>query len=157
MNRIEAGSSVATLEPVYLSPIFLATQALPLVALLGGLAFLRHRRNASTPDRARLSAAQQAIRQQVAAMDAAMADQQAGPFFVHARNALQQRYGPMWKMRPEAITVTDIDARLGEAGANARTVFEMADQAMYSDLNLGVADLQQWRQVVASELAETKK
>jgi hypothetical protein len=104
-----------------------------------------------------LSAAQQAIRQQVSAMDAAMADQQAGPFFVHARNALQQRYGRAWNMRPEAITVTDLDARLGESGANARTVFEMADQAMYSDLNLAADDLQQWRQVVVSELAETKK
>jgi len=157
INRIEAGSTVSTLEPVYLSPLFMAGQALPLVALLGGLAFLRHRRSALAPDRARLSAAQQAIRQQVAAMDAAMADQQAGPFFVHARNALQQRYGRAWNMRPEAITVTDLDARLGESGANARTVFEMADQAMYSDLNLAADDLQQWRQVVVSELAETKK
>jgi hypothetical protein len=157
INRIEAGSTVATLEPVYLSPFFMAGQALPLLALLGGLAFLRHRRNALAPDRARLSAAQQAIRQQVAAMDAAMADGQAGPFFVHARNALQQRYGPLWGMRPEAIVVSDLDARLGAAGANARTVFEMADQAMYSDLNLAAADLQQWRQLVVSELAETKK
>jgi hypothetical protein len=156
MNRVEEGGAVATLEPVFLSPVFLAGQALPLVALLGGLAFLRHRRSALQPDRARLSAAQQAIRQQVAAMDAAMADGQAGPFFVHARNALQQRYGQLWNMRPEAITVTDIDAHLGEAGANARTVFEMADQAIYSDLQLGEADLKQWRQVVV-ELAETKK
>jgi len=156
MNRIEAGGGVSTLEPVYLSPVFLGVQALPLVALLGGLAFLRHRRSASTPDRARLTEAQRAIRQQVAAMDAAMADRQAGPFFVHARNALQQRYGPMWKMRPEAITVADIESRLGEAGVNARMIFEMADQAMYSDLNLGVDDLQQWRQAVMSEL-ETKR
>ena len=156
INRIEAGSSVATLEPIYLSPVFLAGQALPLVALLGGLAFLRNRRSAAAPARARLSAAQQAIRQQVAAMDAAMSDEQAGPFFVHARNALQQRYGSMWNMRPEAITVNDLEARLGEAGANARTVFEMADQAMYSDLNIAAADLQQWRQVVVAEL-ETKK
>ena len=52
--------------------------------------------------------------------------------------------------------VSDIDARLGEAGANARTVFEMADQAVYSDLQLADADLKQWRQVVVDELAETK-
>ena len=156
INRVEPGSYVATLEPVYLSPVFLAGQALPLVALLGGLAFLRHRRSASLPERARLSAAQQAIRQQVAAMDAAMADGQAGPFFVHARNALQQRYGRSWNMRPEAITVSDLDSRLGESGANARTIFEMADQAVYSDLNLGDADLKQWRQVVIDELAEVK-
>jgi hypothetical protein len=157
MNRIEPGSFVATLQPLYLSPVFLAGQALPLVALLGGLAFLRQRRNALQPDRARLSAAQLAIRQQVEAMDAAMRDQQAGPFFVHARQALQQRYGQQWNMRPEAITVTDLETRLGEAGANARTVFEMADQAVYSDLHIGDADLMQWRQVVVDELAEAKR
>jgi hypothetical protein len=32
----------------------------------------------------------------------------------------------------------------------------MADQAVYSDLRLGDADLQQWRQVVLDEL-ETKR
>jgi hypothetical protein len=156
-NRIEPGSTVATLEPVYLSPLFLAGQALPLVALIGGLAFLRHRQSVLQPDRVRLSAAQQAIRQQVAAMNAAMGEGQAGAFFVHARNALQQRYGQRWGMRPEVITVTDLDARLGDAGANARTIFEMADQASYSDLHLGDADLKPWRDVVMNELAETKK
>jgi hypothetical protein len=157
MNQIEPGSFVSTLEPIYLNPLFLGGQAVPLVALLGGLAFLRRRRSALEPERLRLSAAQQAIRQQVAAMDAAMQDQQAGPFFVHARNALQQRFGQQWNMRPEAITVADLDARLGEQGANARTVFEMADQATYSDLQVGDADLHQWRQVVVDELAEAKR
>jgi hypothetical protein len=157
INRIDPGSYVATMQPVYLSPVFMAGQALPLLALLAGLALVRRQRTASQPDRIRLNAAQQAIRQQVAAMDAAMRDGQAGPFFVHARNALQQRLGPQWKMRPEAITVADVETRLGEAGANVRTVFEMADQAVYSDLNFADADLQQWRQVVVDELAETKK
>jgi hypothetical protein len=157
MNRIEPGDFVATLEPVYYNPLFVAGQALPLLALLGGLAFLRHRERESQPDRARLSAAQQAIRQQVAAMDAAMRQQQAGAFFVHARNALQQRFGQRWNMRPEAITVSDIDSRLGEEGGNARAVFELADQATYSDLQVDDADLLQWREVVVSELAEAKR
>jgi hypothetical protein len=157
MNRIESGSFVATLRPVYLSPLFLAGQALPLLALLGGLAFLRNRRDALHPDRARLTAANQAVRREVEAMDAAMRDQQAGPFFVHARNALQQRFGQQWNMRPEAITVTDVEARVTGDSSNLRSIFEMADQASYSDLHFGEADLQQWRQVVMNELAETKR
>jgi hypothetical protein len=156
MNRIDAGSFASTLEPIYLNPLFMAGQTLPLVALLGGLALLRRQQHLSHPDQARLSAVQQAIRRQVGAMDAAMRDQQADAFFVHARNALQQRYGQKWKMRPEAITVTDVAARLGGEGQNVRSIFEMADQATYSDLHFGEADLQKWREVVVNELAETK-
>ena len=157
MNRIEAGTFVPALEPVYLNPVFMAGQALPLLALLGGLAFLRRQQHLSQPDRVRLTATQQAIRQQVSAMDAAMRDRQADVFFVHARNALQQRYGQQWKMRPEAITVADIDARLGGESQNVRSIFEMADQASYSDLHFEEADLQKWRDVVVNELAETKR
>jgi hypothetical protein len=90
-------------------------------------------------------------------MDAAMRDQQAGAFFVHARNALQQRYGQQWNMRPEAITALDIESRLGKEGAHVRPVFEMADQASYSNLHFGESDLQKWRELVVNELAETKK
>jgi hypothetical protein len=156
MNQIDAGSFVSTLRPLYLNPLFIGGQAIPLLALLGGLAFVRRRREASRPDRARLIAANQAIRRQVEAMDAAMRDGQAGAFFVHARGALQQRLGQEWNMRPEAITVLDLDARGAGGNSNLRAVFEMADQASYSDLHLGDADLKQWRQVVMDELAEAK-
>jgi hypothetical protein len=155
MNRIEPGAFVATLRPVYQNPVFLGAQSLPLFALLAGLFVVRRQQSLAHPERRRLSALQQSIRQEVAAMDAALAAHEAGPFFVHARNALQQRYGAMWKITPEAITVADLDSHLGAAAGNSRTVFEMADQATYSDLNFGDADLAQWRQVVMDELAET--
>jgi hypothetical protein len=157
LNRIEPGTFVSTLEPIYLNPIFMAGQALPLLALLGGLALIRRQRHLSHPDQARLSAMQQAVRQQMSAMDAAMREGQADAFFVHARNALQQRFGPKWKMPPEAITVTDVEARLGGEGQNVRSIFEMADQATYSDLHFEEADLQKWREVVVNELAEAKR
>lgn len=157
MNRVEPGAFVATLRPVYLSPLFLAGQALPLLALLGGLAFLRRRQRMAHPERVRLTAVQQAIRREVEGMEAAMRDHQAAPFFVHGRNALQQHFGPQWNVRPEAITVHDLDARLGAGAENLRTVFELADQASYSDLHLGDADLQAWSQVVLDALKETKR
>jgi hypothetical protein len=34
------------------------------------------------------------------------------------------------------------------------SIFEMADQASYSDLHFGDADLREWRQIVVNELAE---
>ena len=153
-NQIEAGVFASTLSPVYLNPLFVAGQGLPLLALLSGLLLLRSRRQAAQPARIQSAAIQRAIREQVAAMDEAMRNHQSGAFFIHARTALQQRLGQRWNLRPETITVADVEARLGEAGVNIRPVFEMADQASYSDLNFEDSDLQQWRQAVMNELAE---
>ena len=151
---IESGSYVSTLRPIYLNPWFLAGQSLPLLALLGGLALIRRQKLVSHPERVRASAVQIAIRQQIEAMDEAMKNQQTDAFFVHARNALQQRLGQQWNLRPETITLADIEARLGGESGNVRPIFEMADQASYSDLHFEEADLRQWRQVVINELAE---
>jgi len=87
-------------------------------------------------------------------MDEAMRNHQTDAFFVHARTALQHRLGHQWKMRPETITLADIEARLGNGTETIRPVFEMADQASYSDLHFEEADLRQWQQVVLNELAE---
>jgi hypothetical protein len=153
-NKIEPGSFASTLRPIYLNPWFLAGQGLPLLALLGGWAFLRRHERMSHPQRVRAFAVQQAIRQQVEAMDLAMQNQQVDAFFVHARSALQQRLGYRWNMRPETITLADVETRLGSSGEIIRPIFEMADQASYSTLHFEEADLRQWRQLVMDELAE---
>jgi len=153
-NKIESGTFVATLQPIYLNPWFLAAQSLPILACLAGFAFIRRQEMISHPQRKRATAAQQAIRHQVSAMDEAIQNHQTDAFFIHARTALQQRLGQQWNLRPEAITLADIDARLGTGSENIRSIFEMADQASYSDLQFADADLRQWRQVVLNELAE---
>ena len=152
--KMEPGSFVSSLRPVYLNPWFIAGQGLPLLALLGGLLFIQQRRLASHPERTRSTAVQRAIREQVDAMDAAMQNQQTDAFFIHARAALQQRLGQQWNMRPETITLAEVERHLGEERENIRPIFEMADQASYSDLHFADADLRQWRDVVLSELAE---
>jgi len=153
-NKIESGAFVATLQPIYLNPWFLAAQGLPILACLAGFAFIRRREAILHPDRKRATAVQQAIRQQIQAMDEAIKNHQTDAFFIHARSALQQRLGQQWNLRPEAITLADVDARLGSGRENIRPIFEMADQASYSDLQFEDADLRQWRQVVLNELAE---
>jgi len=153
-NRLEPGSFVASLQPVYLNPWFVAGQSLPLLALLGGLALLRRQRQFSHPERVRATAIQRAIRQQINAMDEAMRNHQTDAFFIHARTALQQRLGHQWNLRPETITLADVEARRADGIETIRPVFEMADQAKYSDLHFGDADLRQWREAVVNELAE---
>jgi hypothetical protein len=153
-NKIEPGSFVSTLRPIYLNPWFIAGQSLPLLALLGGLGLIHRQKRAAHPQRARITAVQRAIRRQIEAMDEAMRNHQTDAFFVHARSALQQRLGQQWNMRPETITLADVEARLGDGIETVRPIFEMADQASYSDLHFAEADLRQWRQVVLNELAE---
>lgn len=153
-NRIEPGSFASTLRPIYLNPWFIAGQGLPLLGLLGGLAFTRRQKLAAHPQRVRATAVQQAIRQHIEAMDEAMRNHQTDAFFIHARGALQQRLGQQWNLRPETITLADIEGRLGDASETVRPIFEMADQASYSDIHFEDADLRQWRQVVLNQLAE---
>jgi hypothetical protein len=141
------------LRPIYLNPWFLAGQGVPLLALLGGLAFRRRQERISQPQRVRAAAAQEAIRQQIAAMDEAMSAHQTGAFFVHARGALQQRLGHDWNMRPETITLADIESK-SDTNENVRSIFTMADQASYSDLHFAESDLREWRQVVVNETGE---
>jgi hypothetical protein len=153
-NKLETGAFVSTLRPVYLSPWFIAGQAIPLLALIGGLAFIRRQKDISHPERLRATAVQQAIRSQIDAMDTAMKNRQTEAFFIHARSAFQQRFGHEWKMTPDAITLADVEARLHDGLDTVRPVFEMADQAKYSDLHFEDADLQQWREAVVNQLAE---
>jgi hypothetical protein len=153
-NKIEQGPVVSTLRPIYLNPLFVAGQGLPLLALLGGLAFIRRQKRAADPEKVRAVAFQQAVRQQIEAMDEAMRKHQTDAFFIHARSVLRQRWGHQWNMRPETITLADIEARLGEASATARPIFQMADQASYSNLHFEDADLREWRQAVVNELSE---
>jgi hypothetical protein len=153
-NKVDPGAFVASLRPIYLNPLFLAGQAVPLVALLGGLLFLRRREHASHPDRVLAAVMDKAVRQQIQAMDEAMRKNQTDAFFIHARTAFQMRLGPQLHLRPEAVTLADVEARLGDPGATIRPVFEMADQARYSDLHFEASDLQQWRQAIVNELSE---
>jgi hypothetical protein len=156
-NRLDTGTFVSTLRPVYLSPWFIAGQGIPMLALLGGLAFIRRREHVLHPARVRATALQQAIQQQIAAMDDAMHSRQTDAFFIHARSALQQRLGHDWNISPDAITLADVEARLGSGLETVRPIFEMADQAKYSDLHFEEADLQQWRTAVVNQLEEKNK
>ena len=154
MNKIEPGTFFATLQPIYLSPAFLAAQVAPVLALFAGMFMVRRQRKGVDQRRLRANAARQAIAKQIEAMDAAIANHRTGDFFISARGALQQCFGQEWDMRPETITIADVHARLGDERNTIRPIFEMADQASYSELHLGDADLAQWRQVVINELAE---
>ena len=157
-NKVERGGSVATLRPIFLNPWFLGVQGLPLSALAVGLTMIRRKRRfAADPSLARAVAANHAIQTQLDAMDQAMREHAATGFFLAARGALQQRLGERWGIRPETITLAEINARLNGAGDGIRPVFEMADQISYSGQEFGDADYRGWTQLVVTQLKELEK
>jgi hypothetical protein len=87
-------------------------------------------------------------------MDSAMQHAQTDAFFASARRALQQRLGQRWNLRPETITLTEINQRLNGVADGIRPVFQMADQVAYSHENLPSDDLAGWKRVVTEELRE---
>ena len=78
-------------------------------------------------------------------------------FFLAARGALQQRLGERWGIRPETITLAEINARLNGAGDGIRPVFEMADQISYSGQEFGDADYRGWKKLVVTQLKQLEK
>jgi hypothetical protein len=156
-NQVDIGMTVSTLRPVFLQTWFLAGQSLPVLALLAGMFFIRRREQRAAPNQLRASAAQRAIRQHIAAMDEAIRHGEAESFFIHARSALQECLGKKWNLRPETITLAEIDAHGMTDDGVVRPVFEMADQASYSDLQVAQTDLSQWRRAVASELQTAER
>ena len=152
-DKPESGRVAASLRPVFVSPWFLALQGTLLALLAGGLWGQRWRaRLVNNPERRRTGAIEQSIRQELKAMDAAMATNDTAGFFNAARNALQERLSERWKLPAPAITIAEIDRRLNGNGESIRTVFQLAERVAYSGLRYDTSFFEQWKRVVGEQL-----
>ena len=59
-------------------------------------------------------------------------------------------------MRPEAITLAEVDARLNGRGEGVRSVFQMADAVNYSGQQRAPSDFRDWKARVHAELKKLK-
>jgi BatD DUF11 like domain len=157
-NRVEPGRFVSTLRPLFLQRWFVIANFSILAGLTVAFLSFRHRdRLARDPRLLRASLAGHAIRKQLAAMETALQQTEAGDFFAAARCALQHRLGERWDLPPETITLTEINARLNGEANDLRRIFEMADQLAYSGERLPLADLAHWHDIVTKELGRLEK
>jgi hypothetical protein len=152
-NADTIGRPVAGLAPVFTRRWFWAAQGIPFAALASALfVTLRRRRLAADPDRPRRREAKRALRAQRFAMDRAIAAGDGTAFFAAARGALQQSLGARWRLEPSAISLSEIDARLGaEEVQKLRPVFD-ADAARFSGEASSETDLAGWKAAVEREL-----
>jgi hypothetical protein len=154
-DRVEAGSFVSTLQPLFLRPWFIILNVLVWGALAAVFCSLRRRaRLTADPRLARARQADRAIHDQLIEMDSAIQHAQTPAFFAAARRALQQRLGERWDLPPETITLTEINSRLNGHADGIRPVFQMADQVAYSHANLPAGDLAGWKRILNEQLKE---
>ena len=157
-SKIAPGVFVSTLRPVFFNPWFLAGNLLPIGACAVGLVIARRRDAlAKNPRLSHSLAADRAVREEVQAMEQAIAREDATAFFQSARSALQQRLGERWGMLPQAITLNEIDARINGDAGNIRPIFECADAVIYSPLSLDAEGLLEWKSLVLHELKHLKE
>jgi len=152
-NKVEPGSFVSSLRPVLFAPWFIALQGLPAMALVIVLVVhCRKQRHAHDLHHAAERAAEAAIREQLAAMDAALAANCAPAFFRAARHAVQELLAQRWKLPVSQVTVTEINRRLNGDGDDLRALFAFADGVVYSGRRVLPEDLKRWKDTVIQHL-----
>ncbi len=145
--------ATASLRPLVLQPWFIVGNAAMVAALaIGGLFRWMARRRANDPQRRQREAAEQSVNASLAAMDAALQQQDAATFFTAARRALQERLAAQWQMPASRVTIPEIRTRLNGQGEEVRAVFQTADEIAYSGKRFTAPDLQHWRDLVQNQL-----
>jgi hypothetical protein len=142
---VDTGRGAATLLPYYYRPQYLAAPTALLIALSGGLLWIRRR------ERRQAAGAASEDTSDIAAylklMDDASAARDAELFFKSARAALQVSLARRWHCAPNSITHDSVAARLG--GKNGVSlVFEMADESAYSGIRLSTINFAQWKPLI---------
>lgn len=143
----------ASLRPLVLNPWFIAINAAMAAATGAGAIFNRLRqRRANDPQRSEREAAERSLNESLAAMDAALKNQDAPRFFSAARHALQERLAAQWQLPAKSVTIHEIRSRLNGRGEELRSIFQTADEIAYSGRRFTAPDLQRWRDLVKTQL-----
>ena len=153
-DQIVPAHATASLRPLVFQTWFIALNAAMLAALAIGVIVRNIRmRRAHDPERLQRDAAEKAVNESLAAMDAALAAKDAARFFDAARHALQERLAAQWHVPASRVTIPEIRTRLNGRGDEVRAIFQTADEIAYSGKRFTAPDLQRWRDLVKNQLA----
>jgi hypothetical protein len=154
-NKVEPGSFVASLRPVLFAPRFIALQGLIAMALVTlRLAYRGKQRHAHDQRHPDNHDAENAIREQLAAMDEALVANSAPAFFRAARHAVQERLAQRWNLPVGQVTAAEISRRLNGNTDDLRTLFTFADAVVYSGQPVLSEDLKRWKDKVIHHLKQ---
>jgi hypothetical protein len=152
-NKFTPGHFTTTLRPWFLNPWLVAGALLPsVVALLVYRLLRRRQRLGRDPKQVRVANAHRALRLQLATMERAAAQGDTGNFFAAACAAFQNLLGLRWSLPPKTITLAEISARLNGEADGLRTIFGLADEAIYTGRAFAPDELRRLQALVNHEL-----
>jgi len=151
-DHVVTGSGPASLIPMSQRPAFIAIPPLLMLAFSGAFFWVGRR---GGEDGVTTAATSLQVYRSLLSDAAQTNDPEL--FFRSGRAALQQAFAAAWQLPPDAVTLEEVEARLGARGTAAR-VFRLADEAAYSnDLSnaLQPADYHRWRTLIERQLTKT--
>ena len=152
-NKLTPGHFTATLRPWLLNPWLVTAALLPTVAVLLGYFILRRRQlRVRDPKQVRVADAQRTLRVQLDTMQRAATLGDTANFFAAACAAFQNLLGLRWSLPPKTITLAEINARLNGEADGLRTVFGLADEAVYTGRSFAPDELRRLQLLVNDEL-----
>jgi hypothetical protein len=145
----------SSLRPLLLRPWFVAMNGLTLAVIILG-AFVRAVRVRRTrhPRQLELEVAENAVKESLATMDAALMAKDDTRFFDAARRALQERLASQWQVPVTKVTLPEIRARLNGHAEGVSTILQTADDVTYAGKRFTAPDLERWRDLVKTQLQQ---
>jgi hypothetical protein len=143
---------VASLLPHFFQAPYVAAPSLMMFAFLSvGFWARRRERRADEMDAAREAAAALQTAPLLTQMNRAASSSNAELFFGAARQAVQRALASRWHIPPAKVTSDEAEARLGPE-TDVSLLFELADEASYSKVQLTAIDIKRWTQVVNQQI-----
>ncbi len=147
-----SGGTVASLLPHFFQAPYVVAPSLMMFAFLSvGFWARRRERRADEMGAARDAAAALQTAPLLTQMNLAASSSNAELFFGAAREAVQRALASRWHMPPAKVTSDEAEARLGPE-TDVSLLFELADEASYSKVQLTAIDIKRWTQVVNQQI-----
>jgi BatD DUF11 like domain len=154
-NRLEMGSTFASLTPIYRKAWFWYVQGgLFGLACLGALFFVFRPRTIEDKSRAERTRLHSSQLQEEQVMADAIQRNDPLAFFTAARHAVQLQLGSQWHVPPEALTLGEIRSRDPQRAETLEPLFLQANEVIYSGRMDSQIDLAHWQQTVRELLQQ---
>ncbi len=154
-NRLEAGAPRMNFMPVHRQPWFWVVQGgFVVLPFLGALLLFLHFRAIPDTGLAERQQRESSLHHEEDAMAEAVRQGNALAFFTAARHAVQLQLCAQWNLKPEAITLGEIQKRAPQLAETLQPLFAQADEVIYSGKASSGLDLAQWEQRVRTELLQ---
>lgn len=154
-DQVVPAKATSSLRPLIMRPWFIAVNSFTLAALIIGVMLRAVRaRRANDPSRLEREAAERAVKESLAAMDAALKEKDAARFFDAARRALQERLAAQWHVPVTSVTLPEVRTRLNGHGEEVGAILQTADDVTYAGKRFTAPDLKHWRDLVKTQLQQ---